>query len=70
MFNYRQIQQQVDESAQMKLDSSQTIEVVRKDGERKVTQMQQELLKEQTKSKRKEEEIDELSKYVHGQSYI
>ena len=54
----------------MKLDSSQTIEVVRKDGERKVTQMQQELLKEQTKSKRKEEEIDELRKYVHGQSYI
>lgn len=49
----------------MKLESSLTIEVVRKDGEKKVTQMQHELLQEQMKSKQKEEEMDELKKCVN-----
>ena len=67
IFVRRQLRQQADHSAQMKLNNSQKIEVVRKDGERKVTQMQQDLFKEQKKSKQKEEEIDELKKYVNGQ---
>ena len=37
---------------------------VQKEGEKKVSQMKQQLIKEQTKSKQKEEEIDKLKRYV------
>ena len=57
---FRQIEILTDQKIQQKLESGQKVETVKKDGERKLSQMKQKLNMEQRKSKQKEDEIDNL----------
>ena len=59
---YRQIEKLTDQRIQQSVASGKQMEVVRRNGEKKVSQMKQELEKEQTKSKVKEEEVDKLKR--------
>ena len=57
---FRRIEILTDRKIQQKLESSQKVETVKKDGERKLSHMKQKLNMEQKKSKQKEDEIDNL----------
>ena len=62
---YSQIEKLTDQRIQQSIASGQKVEVVKRTGEKKVSQMKQELKEEQTKSKQKEEEIEKLKRYIN-----
>lgn len=62
---YRQIEKLTDQRIQQSITSGQKVEVVKRAGEKKVSQMKQELKEEQTKSTQKEEEIEKLKRYIY-----
>lgn len=63
-FCCRQIEKLTDQRVQQRINSGKRMEEVRQEGEKKISQMQQQLEEEQAKAKQREDEIAELRKYV------
>ena len=61
---FRQIEKLTDQRVQQSISSGQKVEEARQEGEKKVSQMKQQLKEEQTKSRQKEDEIAELRRYA------
>ena len=62
---YRQIAKVAQQRVQQSISYDLKVAEVRQEGEEKVLRMKHQLDKEQTKSKQKEEEIEELKRYIH-----
>ena len=65
LYYSRQIEELTDQRIQQSISSGQKVEEVRQEGEKKISQMKQELKEEQTKSKQREDEIAELRRYIY-----
>ena len=60
---YRQIDNVAYQQVQLTITSDQKMKEVKQEGEKKVSQMKQQLREEQTRSKQREQEIDQLKRY-------
>ena len=70
LFDNRQIDQLAENRIQQRISSDKKLEVSRRDGEKKVTQIKHKLQEEQTKSKLREEEMEALKRYWPVYMYI
>ena len=59
---YRQIDKVVHQRVQQSISSDQKMKEVKQEGDKRISQMKQQLKEEQTKSIQKEEEIDKLKR--------
>ena len=57
---YRQIDKVAHQRVQQSISSDKKMKEVKQEGDKRISQMKQQLKEEQTKSRQKEEEIDKL----------